>query len=58
MVWFIVILALLLVTSAFFSAAETGMMSLNRYRLRHRALAGDKTAQRVFGLFKNAPIVY
>ncbi len=52
MFWFIVLLALLILVSAFFSAAETGMMSLNRYRLRHRALAGDKTAKRVFGLLK------
>jgi Mg2+/Co2+ transporter CorB len=52
MFWLIVILVLLLAVSAFFSAAETGMMSLNRYRLRHRALAGDKTAQRVFSLLK------
>ena len=28
------------------------MMSINRYRLRHRAVAGDKTAQRVFSLLK------
>ena len=29
-------LAILLVLSAFFSGSETGMMSLNRYRLRHQ----------------------
>lgn len=52
MFWLIVILVLLLIISAFFSASETGMMALNRYRLRHRALAGDKTAQRVFSLLK------
>jgi Mg2+/Co2+ transporter CorB len=33
--------------SAFFSSSETGLMTLNRYRLRHRAKAGDKAAQRV-----------
>ena len=29
-------LFILLVVSAFFSGSETGMMSLNRYRLRHQ----------------------
>ncbi len=52
MIWFFVILVLLLLISAFFSAAETGMMSINRYRLRHRALGGEKAAQRVFSLLK------
>ncbi|MCC7220197.1 MAG: DUF21 domain-containing protein, partial [Candidatus Contendobacter sp.] len=33
--------------SAFFSGSETGLMMMNRYRLRHRAKAGDKAAQRV-----------
>lgn len=41
------ILALLIVISAYFSGSETGMMSLNRYRLRHMASEGDKRAQRV-----------
>jgi Mg2+/Co2+ transporter CorB len=31
------VLAVLLVTSGFFSLAETAMMAVNRYRLRHRA---------------------
>jgi Mg2+/Co2+ transporter CorB len=52
MFWFVVILVLLILVSAFFSAAETGMMSINRYRLRHRASAGDKAAQRVYNLLK------
>ncbi|MGB0733221.1 MAG: CNNM domain-containing protein, partial [Pontibacterium sp.] len=29
------ILAILILCSAFFSSSETGMMSLNRYRLKH-----------------------
>lgn len=29
------ILGMLIVMSAFFSSSETGMMTLNRYRLRH-----------------------
>lgn len=39
-------LVLLIGCSAFFSSSETGLMTLNRYRLRHRAKAGDKAAQR------------
>jgi Mg2+/Co2+ transporter CorB len=31
------VLGLLLVLSAFFSGTETALMSINRYRLRHRA---------------------
>ncbi len=34
------VLAVLLVTSGFFSLAETAMMAVNRYRLRHRAHRG------------------
>lgn len=30
--------------SGFFSSSETGMMALNRYRLRYRATAGQRTA--------------
>ncbi|GMG87519.1 HlyC/CorC family transporter [Biformimicrobium ophioploci] len=40
------LLALLILISAFFSSSETGMMSLNRYRLRHKAKSGDKAALR------------
>lgn len=39
-------LVLLVCCSAFFSGSETGLMTLNRYRLRHRAKSGDKAAQR------------
>jgi Mg2+/Co2+ transporter CorB len=35
----------LLVVSAFFSASETALMSLNRYRLRHQARAGQRAAR-------------
>lgn len=38
-------LALLLMISAFFSIAETSMMSLNRYRLRHLAKGGHRGAR-------------
>lgn len=39
------ILVFLLVASAFFAGTETGLMSLNRYRLRHHARAGHRGAQ-------------
>ncbi len=38
-------LAVLLVTSGFFSVAETAMMAVNRYRLKHRAQRGDRGAK-------------
>jgi Mg2+/Co2+ transporter CorB len=37
--------ALLLALSGFFSGSETGLMSLNRYRLRHLARSGHKGAR-------------
>ena len=47
-----VALVLLIGCSAFFSGSETGLMTLNRYRLRHRAKAGDKAAQRASKLLE------
>ena len=41
-----ILLATLIVLSAFFSSSETGMMSLNRYRLKHMAKTGHKGARR------------
>lgn len=38
-------LIILLILSAFFSGSETGLMTLNRYRLRHRAKEGNRGAQ-------------
>ncbi|WP_373766845.1 HlyC/CorC family transporter [Glaesserella sp.] len=38
-------LAILLLLSAFFSGSETGLMSLNRYRMRHLAEKGHKGAK-------------
>lgn len=40
------VLALLIGLSAFFSGSETGLISLNRYRLRHLANAGNRGAAR------------
>ncbi len=43
--WQLAILALLLLLSAFFSVAETSLMSLNRYRMRHLAKQGHRGAR-------------
>lgn len=40
------LLVFLLLCSAFFSSSETGMLSLNRYRLRHQAKEGHRGALR------------
>lgn len=39
------LLGLLLALSAFFSGSETALMSINRYRLRHRARQGQRAAR-------------
>ena len=44
------LILVLLAFSAFFSSAETGMLSLNRYRLRHRAKEGHRAARRASAL--------
>lgn len=44
------ILVLLIICSGFFSSSETGMMSLNRYRLRHLAKNNHKGAKRASAL--------
>jgi Mg2+/Co2+ transporter CorB len=41
------ILACLIIISGYFSGSETGMMALNRYRLKHLANKGHKGAKRV-----------
>lgn len=43
--WQLAILALLLLISGFFSIAETSLMSLNRYRLRHLVKEGHRGAR-------------
>ncbi|MCL1477376.1 HlyC/CorC family transporter [Marinobacter sp. M3C] len=45
-------LAGLILLSAFFSSSETGMMSLNRYRLKHMAQTGHKGAKRAHRLLQ------
>lgn len=47
-----IILGILILISAYFSGSETGMMSLNRYRLRHLEKEKHKGAKRVSGLLK------
>lgn len=42
----------MLLLSGFFSGSETGMMSINRYRLKHLTKKGDKSALRVAELLK------
>ncbi|MEP6679207.1 MAG: CNNM domain-containing protein [Betaproteobacteria bacterium] len=43
-------LVALLVASAFFSIAETAMMAVNRYRLKHRAQRGNRGAKLAMSL--------
>jgi len=43
----LVILVIMVLVSAYFSASETGMMTMNRYRLRHLAQHGNRAARRV-----------
>lgn len=45
-------LVFLLLCSAFFSSSETGMLSLNRYRLRHKANDGHRGAKRASALLE------
>ncbi|WP_445494698.1 HlyC/CorC family transporter [Photorhabdus sp. SF281] len=49
----IIILVIMLLVSAYFSASETGMMTLNRYRLRHLAKQGNRSARRVEALLRH-----
>ena len=46
------ILFILILLSAFFSSSETGMMALNRYRLRHMAEDNHRSAALVEALLK------
>lgn len=49
---FSVILVLLILLSAFFSAAETGLMAINRYRLRHKARLKKRSAIQILKLLQ------
>ncbi|MBP7547335.1 MAG: DUF21 domain-containing protein [Corallincola sp.] len=48
----VIALFVLIICSAFFSASETGMMSLNRYRLRHLAKHHHRGAKKVSKLLE------
>ena len=48
-----ILLLLLILLSAIFSASETAMMAVNRYRLKHQADSGNAAAQRVLKLLEN-----
>ena len=50
---YLILLFLLLILSAFFSGTETAVMSINRYRLKHRAQKGDKKAQNILNMTKS-----
>lgn len=39
------IVILMIVVSAFFASTETALMSINRYRLRHKAQSGNRSAR-------------
>ena len=47
-----ILLAILIVMSAFFPSSETGMMTLNRYRLKHLAKTGHRGAKRANDLLQ------
>ncbi|CDL81384.1 HlyC/CorC family transporter [Xenorhabdus cabanillasii] len=49
----IIILVIMVIISAYFSASETGMMTINRYRLRHLAKQGSSSARRVESLLSH-----
>jgi Mg2+/Co2+ transporter CorB len=49
----LIALAVLLVTSAFFSLTETSMMAINRYRLRHLVKEGHRSARWVSDLLEH-----
>ncbi|WP_215845782.1 MULTISPECIES: HlyC/CorC family transporter [Pantoea] len=48
----IVTLIIMVLVSAYFSGSETGMMTLNRYKLRHQAKSGHRGARRVEKLLR------
>ena len=47
-----VILAILILLSAFFSGTETALMRVNKYRVRHLAKKGNKSAKLAEKLLK------
>ena len=52
LLWLLAALVLLILLSAFFSGSETALMTVNRYRLRHRAGQGHRGAQLALALLE------
>lgn len=52
LIFYSITLALLIVFAAFFACAETGLMAVNRYRLRHKAKLKKRYAVRILQLLK------
>lgn len=52
-----ILLILLLILSAYFSSSETGLLSLNRYRVRYLAEKGHTGAQKAEKLLKKTDIL-
>jgi len=50
--WFWIAFVILILLSAFFSSSETGLMSLNRYRLKHLAAKNHGGAMRAVALLQ------
>ncbi|KAA5992466.1 HlyC/CorC family transporter [Pantoea anthophila] len=48
----IIILCVMVLVSAWFAGSETGMMTLNRYKLRHQVKNGSRAARRVEKLLR------
>lgn len=48
----IITLVIMVLVSAWFAGSETGMMTLNRYKLRHQAKHGNRAARRVEKLLR------
>jgi Mg2+/Co2+ transporter CorB len=52
LLWLFAALVVLIALSAFFSGSETALMTVNRYRLRHRAEHGHRGAQLALALLE------
>jgi Mg2+/Co2+ transporter CorB len=50
--WLLAALVVLILLSAFFSGSETALMTVNRYRLHHRAAQGHRGAQLALALLE------
>ncbi|SFN90562.1 HlyC/CorC family transporter [Proteiniclasticum ruminis] len=51
--WQIILLVILVISSGFFSSAETAFTAANRLKLRHMAEEGSKSAKRALRLIEN-----